>query len=305
MNRKDISLKKKKIFIIFLIVFFSSFKIKKKIKKKKRMQSKNLDLKNINNKNHKIIEQSQINEYAKGKNFLFSSVGDNTTFDNLWFGQNMNYDVYVIYYGDNLKNFNKYKSKVKFIESRKGSKFQNFNYFYHKYPEIINQYDRFFILDNDIILSVNEINRMFYFSRKYNLDICGPSFSNKGKISHKITRNKVNILLSYTNFVEVNVPLFNKIALENLMNKYDNCLIEWGVDFFYIYCNGKEKERSYAIIHDVKCINPRERNKKSKNRELNLISNSKNKIRIYLEFCKKNNIKPYFRHKVYKNITSV
>ena len=32
------------------------------------------------------------------KNFLFTSAGDNTNFDSLWINDNMNYDIYVIYY---------------------------------------------------------------------------------------------------------------------------------------------------------------------------------------------------------------
>ena len=62
-------------------------------------------------------------------NFLFSSVGDNTNFDELYTGNIINYDIYIIYYGNNETIFNKYKSKVKFIEKRKGSKFQIFKYF--------------------------------------------------------------------------------------------------------------------------------------------------------------------------------
>ena len=111
------------------------------------------------------------------RNFVFTSAGDNTTFDFLWINDNIQYDIYVIYYGDNEDTFNQYKAKVKFIEKRKASKFQNFKYFYDTYPDIINQYDRFFILDDDIIFSVEDITNMFKLSRKYNLDICGPSFS--------------------------------------------------------------------------------------------------------------------------------
>ena len=61
-------------------------------------------------------------------NLVFTSVGDNSNFDNLWIGNNMNYHIYAIYYGNNEDIYNKYKSKIKFIRKRKGSKFQNFKY---------------------------------------------------------------------------------------------------------------------------------------------------------------------------------
>jgi hypothetical protein len=45
----------------------------------------------------------------KTKNFVFSSVGDNTSFDSLWINDNMDYDIYVIYYGDDENIFTRYK----------------------------------------------------------------------------------------------------------------------------------------------------------------------------------------------------
>jgi hypothetical protein len=224
----------------------------------------------------------------KTKNFVFSSVGDNTSFDSLWINDNMEYDVYIIYYGDNEDNFNKYKSKVKFIEKRKGSKFQNFKYFYDNYNDIINKYDRFFILDDDIILNVEDINNMFKISKQYNLDICGPSFLPESKISWKITTHKPNVILTYTNFVEVNVPLFSKTALDKFMNVLDYSLIGWGIDFLYIWVNGRDKKNAYAIIHSIHCINPRD-NKKNSKRELNLIKDSEIRHTLWEKFAKKIN----------------
>ena len=64
----------------------------------------------------------------KERYLVFSSVGDNTNFDKLWLNGNKIFDIWVIYYGDNDANYLRYKSKVDFIEKRKGSKFQNFYY---------------------------------------------------------------------------------------------------------------------------------------------------------------------------------
>jgi len=219
-------------------------------------------------------------------NFLFSSVGNNTNFDSLWINDKIEYDIYVIYYGDDEDIFNKYRSKVKLIEKRKGSKFQNFKYFYDTYIDIINKYDRFFILDDDIIFNVEDINNMFKLSKKYNLDICAPSFLSEGKISHSVTEHKKDIILTYTNFVEVNTPLFNVLSLHKLMNTIDYTLMEWGVDFLYIWCNGIYKQKSYAIIHCITCINPHDLIKINKNnkREFHLIENGHKKKEVWKSF---------------------
>ena len=41
------------------------------------------------------------------KNLIFSSVGDNTNFDNIWLDKDRKYDVFVIYYGDEEKKLQK------------------------------------------------------------------------------------------------------------------------------------------------------------------------------------------------------
>ena len=245
-------------------------------------------------------------------NFVFSSVGDNTNFDTLWVDDNnnknnsvSNYHVFVIYYGDNDEVFNRYKSRVHFIEQRKGSKFQNFKYFYDKYPEIIEKYERFFILDDDIIFDVNDINKMFDISTLYNLQICGPSFTNESKISHNITRHKKGVLLTYTNFVEVNVPLFTKHALNQFMGLLDSSLIGWGIDVFYMWRNGLHKKNAYAIVHGVTCTNPPDVEKTGKKRELELISGCQSRRDIWKTFALHHGCPCWYMIKEYKNIVII
>lgn len=223
------------------------------------------------------------------ENLVFTSAGNNTEFYNIWVSDNQNYDIYVIYYGDSDEKYNFYKNKVKFIEKRKGSKFQNFYYFYNTYPEIINQYKHFFIIDDDIVFDSNDINKMFYYAKKYDLLICQPAFDHKSCISHSINRHNPNIFLAYTNFVEVNVPLFKKEAIDKLMQVYNPILIGWGIDYLALQANGKDLKDKYAIIHDVKCINPKPENKiiKSNKRELFLLPNVHNRERTWIDFAKK------------------
>ena len=100
------------------------------------------------------------------KNLVFTSAGDVTNFDALWLDSERKYDVWVVYYGDNEEIYQKYKDKVDYIEKRKGSKFQNFSHIYKS--KDLSQYERFFILDDDIIISTEDINKMFMISEKLN-----------------------------------------------------------------------------------------------------------------------------------------
>jgi hypothetical protein len=228
-------------------------------------------------------------------NLVFTSAGDNTRFHELWPGEH--YDIYVIYYGESDENYEKYKLISKFIEKRKGSKFQNFWYFYFKYPEIISKYSRFFILDDDIVISPPDISRMFQISREHSLDICQPSFSDKGVISHSVTKHNPGLLLQYTNFCEVNTPLFSKEALDSLMKVLDPKLIGWGIDYLFIWANGLDREDAYAVIHMVQCVNPHKNTKGG--RELYKIPGARFRRRIWEEYAKRINCPTKFRKRRY------
>ena len=219
------------------------------------------------------------------KNLVFTSAGDNTNFINFWVSDKQNYDICVYYYGNRNDNFNKYKERVKYIEKSKGVKFHNFHKFYTQHPEIINQYERFFILDDDIEMSSDDINEMFRISEYFNLEVCGPSFTPHSKISWQHTAHKENILLTYTNFVEVNVPLMSINAVRKLMDVYNPDLLEWGVDFLYIWANGSNKRESYAIIHKIQCTNPRDNRKVNGSNEMKLTSSERKREDMWNKIC--------------------
>ena len=233
------------------------------------------------------------------KNLVFTSAGDNTSFDNLWLDKDRNYDVWVVYYGENEKKYQKYSDKVDYIEKRKGSKFQNFSHIYR--TKDLSQYDRFFILDDDIIISTYDINKMFMISEKLKLKICAPSFDLQSKISWRVTIQQPEYYFKYTNWVEVNTPLFTKEALKKLMDVYDDKLIGWGIDYLYIWANGVEEKTSFGIIHNVSCTNPPDSAKGGK-RELQKIDGCNNRAKIWEEYRIKNNIPRFKPDKEYGGV---
>ena len=247
------------------------------------------------------------------KNMLFTSAGDNTKFYKAWNGHNMNYDIYVVYYGDSIENYNEYKKNVKYIERRKGSKFQNFFSFYTRRPDIINGYDYFFILDDDIIFKNGheDINRMFRITSGLGVLISAPSQCNIGKISHEVTIHDKTKLLSYTNFLENGTMLFTRTSIDNLMKYFVPELVSWGVDFLAIavnsiHCveNGIDPKTAYAIFHDIECINPLDTDKKSDNsqREIMKIAGADQRVAIWENYAAKINIPVWWNPKEFSCI---
>lgn len=258
----------------------------------------------INDKGGKIegFENKKVN-FNNKKNVIFTSVGDNTNFHNNWISNNQNYDIWVIYYGDNDEKYNIYKNKVKFIEKRKGSKFQNFNYVWNKYYNELNKYNYFFILDDDIIFdSYNDINRMFNLANKYDTWIIAPTFKINGssKISHEITKTQNNNLLRFVNFIEVNVPLFNNYAINKFMKYYDDSLIGWGIDYFYVWVLGKDIKNKYILVDDIRVINPHDK-EKNNTRELHNIKDVNLRAKYWNDIKEKYNIQEWV-HKTHNII---
>uniref|UniRef100_A0A6C0DT90 Glycosyltransferase n=1 Tax=viral metagenome TaxID=1070528 RepID=A0A6C0DT90_9ZZZZ len=224
---------------------------------------------------------------------VFTSAGDNTNFDTLWIADDQPYDIYVVYYGDSDERWNRYKAKVKYAERRKGSKFQNFYHVYTHMAELVSEYDYVFILDDDILISPKDINAMFHIAEQYDLLICQPAFENRSIISHPITKRSRGILLAYTNFVEVNVPLYSRAALAKLMSLYDTSLIGWGVDYLSVFANGIAHTDRYAIVHSIGCSNPTLKDKGLVDRELELIPDWDKRKELWLDYASKHGFYSY------------
>ena len=135
-------------------------------------------------------------------------------------------------------------------------------------------------------------------SKKLDLKICAPSFDLQSKISWRVTIQQPEYYFKYTNWVEVNTPLFTKEALKKLMDVYDEKLIGWGIDYLYIWINGLEEKNSFGIIHNISCTNPPDSAKGGK-RELHKIDRATTELKYgknielkitYLNFNPKNTV---------------
>ena len=131
-----------------------------------------------------------------------------------------------------------------------------------------------FLLDDDIIISREGIERLFRYQEQYDLDAVQPCRTDRKGISCWVTGcyrypNKGGILK--TNFVEVGTPLFK---LSSILDFFENsgyascgesnedpCLGSWGLDFWYMQYFGaldwtKNSDAKAATAFDVFAENP-------------------------------------------------
>jgi hypothetical protein len=160
------------------------------------------------------------------------------------------FDLAVYYYGDDANPV----MDADIIVKRKGLKFDNFYHFINHND--ISHYDAVWVVDDDIIIDTNSINKMFDTFSKYKLWLAQPSFIDGSRISWDITKKNPDCILRFTNFAENGVAIFSKHILPKLDETFKAARTGYGVDLIWPYLLGYPKNK-IAIIDAVSCSHPK------------------------------------------------
>ena len=189
---------------------------------------------------------------ATRKYLLFSSIGKRNTQTqavNMWTSsKNKNFDI-VLYYYNSLPPSN----CVDYCVYHPGLKFENFYHFATNHD--ISKYDAIWIVDDDIQIDTQQINKLFQFFSKYDLDIAQPAFSLDSHISHPITLASSSCALRYCNFVENGVMMLSNRALSKCLEVFKYGRTGWGVD--YVCCRMIDNGHNIGIIDNIICRHPK------------------------------------------------
>ena len=186
------------------------------------------------------------------RRLLFTSAGPDADLSR-WLAPERSFDVWVAYRGQGEPAW---RHEVDRFERSGAAKFPAFKHVHAGATDLLRGYDAVFLLDDDIVISAAEIERLFAIRDRFDLWILQPSFSRTSKISHAITLQDGSGKIRFTNFVEVGVPLFERSRLDDFMAVYDPALIGYGVDWWYLDHLGPDLSRRVAIVDDVACVNP-------------------------------------------------
>lgn len=180
------------------------------------------------------------------KNLIVLCAGD-SSLHNYW---HKDFDVLINYYG---KTKNKYKNQSKYYFNLKGTKFNILGELIEN-KNIFEQYDNFFIPDDDIYFTSQDINKFFNIFEKYKLQLAQPSIL--GYWSIKESLNVSGLLLRYTNWVEMMCPCFSKSALFKCKDSFLISKSCWGIEFMWNELLNQPKNK-IAIIDDISVIHTR------------------------------------------------
>jgi hypothetical protein len=193
----------------------------------------------------------------RSNNLVFTSAGDRSNLHR-WLRGRRDFDLWTVYYGERAGMFREVSD---FHLNRPGSKFQNLYHCYRRWPELFARYDAVLVMDDDIVIDARGITRLFEIRRELDLWALQPAFRLSGKISWPITAVHPTAKLRYTNFIEMACPLFRRDKLDAFMAVYDPELVGYGIDWWFLRTLGTELAGRVAVVDEVTCVNPYDRNK--------------------------------------------
>lgn len=201
------------------------------------------------------------------RHLVYTSAGNHHNVHQWLIGRST-FDLWVSYYGNSSFDLAEHCT---YLLPRKGSKFQNLKHLLQTHRARLAEYEAVFVLDDDIRLTGRDIEELFSMRREHGITVLQPAFLRCGKVSHRHTRFDPRHTLRYTNFVEVTCPLFETAALLDFLDRYDGSLVGWGIDWWYMEVLAKRPDFKAAIIDRIPCVNPRERQKGLKHREIDTL----------------------------------
>lgn len=98
----------------------------------------------------------------------------------------------------------------------------------------VDQYDYFWLPDDDIDADQADINKIFEVSARYGLRVSQPALKWGSFYSHLILHRAKSFILRYTNFVEVMVPCLHRDVLREILPFFEETQSGFGLD--YIWC---------------------------------------------------------------------
>jgi len=167
------------------------------------------------------------------QNLLITTIGD-YNHSSIWDRWNKNYDVVLIDY--RVTPTFKYPGIYNHIKSN---------------PDLL-KYEYYWMPDEDINLSSENINKLFALMSLFNLALAQPSIE-KSSVSFPswecfTHRDKPDII--YTNFVEITCPCFSNAGLFSCLETFYKSQSGWGLDIVWPKLIG-DNHKNIAILNSI------------------------------------------------------
>ncbi|MGD9723732.1 MAG: hypothetical protein AB7O59_04730 [Pirellulales bacterium] len=167
---------------------------------------------------------------APRRNLIISPIGD-TSVHASWLSHptERSFDVFLVYYGDH-GDFG--RAAADHYLRRKGFKWELVDHALKHHGDVLGQYTNIWCPDNDIRADTLAINRLFELFEKFTLQLAQPAIS-AGEVSYRALRQRPELVLRYSPYVEVMCPLFTRTALARIAPTLLDSRSGWGLDWVW------------------------------------------------------------------------
>lgn len=194
---------------------------------------------------HPVKEEKVRQDGSYKKNAVFVPVGKDSLHRQLLKGD-ADFDLHLLIYDG---SYNKFCHDSEFIACDAGYKMDMTYRYLHRHPELFEKYEYFFLLDDDIVISTEDVNRLFSMMREYQLKIAQPSLV-MSYYTYKHTAFHPFYILRYTNFVEMMMPCFSRDALKAVLPTFEQKIRWCGIEMHWPVLVGSN-HKDMAIVDAV------------------------------------------------------
>lgn len=194
---------------------------------------------------HPVKEEKVRLDGSYKKNAVFVPVGKDSLHRQLLKGD-ADFDLHLLIYDG---SYNKFCNDSDFVACDAGYKMDMIYRYLHRHPELFEKYEYFFLLDDDIVISTEGVNRLFSMMREYQLKIAQPSLV-MSYYTYKHTAFHPFYILRYTNFVEMMMPCFSRDALKAVLPTFEQKIRWCGIEMHWPVLVGSN-HKDMAIVDAV------------------------------------------------------
>ena len=194
---------------------------------------------------HPVKEEKVRLDGSYKKNAVFVPVGKDSLHRQLLKGD-ADFDLHLLIYDG---SYNKFCNDSDFVACDAGYKMDMIYRYLHRHPELFEKYEYFFLLDDDIVISTEDVNRIFSMMREYQLKIAQPSLV-MSYYTYKHTAFHPFYILRYTNFVEMMMPCFSRDALKAVLPTFEQKIRWCGIEMHWPVLVGSN-HKDMAIVDAV------------------------------------------------------
>lgn len=194
---------------------------------------------------HPVKEEKVRQNGSYKKNAVFVPVGKDSLHRQLLKGD-ADFDLHLLIYDG---SYNKFCNDSDFIACDAGYKMDMTYRYLHRHPEFLEKYEYFFLMDDDIVISTEDVNRLFSMMREYKLKIAQPSLV-MSYYTYKHTVFNPFYILRYTNFVEMMMPCFSRDALKAVLPTFEQKIRWCGIEMHWPVLIGSN-HNDMAIVDAV------------------------------------------------------